>query len=397
MGIDIQVRREPSSVRSPDHIVYGFGAIDELGRYVTARDIDSTLLVTDERLARGGVVDPVVEALEDADVAVGVFDGVVPEPPLSVPRDAADELRRGGQDLVVGCGGGSTLDTAKLAAVLATHDVSIRDVLGMGNVPGAGVPVALLPTTAGTGSEVTHIGVFSDPDEGGVKRVVYADPLFAELAILDPILTTSLPPNVAAATGLDALTHAIEAYVTLLRTPYTDMLARRAIELIGANLRAAVHQGARNDRARYEMLFAAMLAGQAFVNSGLGAVHALTYPLSVEYKLGHGEANAMLLPHVMRYNVPAEQERFAEIARLLGVAEVDARSPEARALAAVEAVTDLIADVGIEPSIGHLGEMEPEDLERYAEITFEYSKHNIDRNPRHLEREDVVEIFRMAR
>lgn len=378
------------NVQSPDRIAYGLGSTAELIDFAAERDLHSTLVISDEDIVDVGVTDPVVAALEEAGVSVDFFTGVKPEPKLSMVEDAIEVLREGDHDFVVGAGGGSVLDTAKLSSALADYDVPTTETLGMGNVPGTGRPVVLVPTTAGTGSEVTHIGVFSD-DEGD-KRVVYDDSLFADLALVDPELTRSLPKPVAAATGLDALTHAVESYVSTLRTPYSDILAKEAIKLVGSNLRSAVLQG--GDDARYSMSLAATVAGQAFVNSGLGAVHALTYPLGTEYGVGHGRANAMLLPHVMNYNVPAESERFADIADLLG-ADANGSTLD-RAYASVDAVTELTEDVGIPTYISHLGDIDEAELETFADVAFEYSQHNIDRNPRNLDRDDVIQIYRNA-
>ncbi|MFC6734220.1 MULTISPECIES: iron-containing alcohol dehydrogenase [unclassified Haladaptatus] len=387
---------ETYSIHSPAAIRYGVGATEELVEFATTEEVERALVVTDEDIVAAGVVEPVVTALERADVTVSTYDGVKPEPKLSMVEDVVSVLAEDDFDLVLGVGGGSSMDTAKVAAALAVHDVPIRSVVGMGNVPGKGLPLVLLPTTAGTGSEVTHIGVFSDAQDGGNKVVVYSEHLFADLAIVDPALTESLPKPVAAATGMDALTHAIEAYVTMLRTPYSDGLARQAIELLGNNLRAAVHQGPNNDEARYNVSFAATIAGQAFVNSGLGAVHALTYPLGIEYGIGHGLANAVLLPHVMAYNLPAEPERYAEIARLLGEERESGDTTLDMAKKSVDAVFALNEDIGIPTQIRDLGEIDREEFTDFADTCFEYSKHNIDRNPRSLTREDVVEIFENA-
>ena len=401
MSNGLFARTDPHTVQGPKRITYGLGSADELSSFVNRHTpsnndtLERVLVVTDGDLVEVGVTDIVVDTLSAAGVDVEIFDGVAPEPTLTMAEDAAAVLRDRGAEAVVGVGGGSVLDTAKFASVLAAYETPTREMLGMGNVPGPGKPTALLPTTAGTGSEVTHIGVFTDPEDGGTKRVVYSEHLFVDLAIIDPELTRSLPKRVAAATGLDALTHAVESYVTVLRTPYSDMLAERAIELIADNLRGAVHQGEHNDRARYNMSLAATMAGQAFVNSGLGAVHALTYPLSIRHGVGHGEANAMLLPHVMAYNVPAEPDRFADVAHLLGVGP-DGSTVE-RAYAGVNAVFELIDDVGIPTSIGHLGELGDEELETFVDIAFEYSQHNIDRNPRSLDRADVKRIYENAR
>jgi alcohol dehydrogenase len=387
---------DTSSVGSPAEVRYGFGAVEGLTGFADERDAGRAVIVTDSDIVAAGVVDPAVAALEAAGVEVAVFDGVKPEPKLATAEAAADAVRAAEADLVVGLGGGSSMDSSKLASVLAARDVPIREMVGMGNVPGEGLPLALVPTTAGTGSEVTHIGVFADQNDGDNKVVIYDSHLFADLSLVDPALTESLPAGVAAATGMDALTHAVEAYVSLLRTPYTDVLARDAVERIGEFLRPMVHQGADNDRARYEMGFAAMTAGQAFVNSGLGAVHALTYPLGVECGLGHGLANAVLLPHVMEYNVPAEPERFAELARLLGEEPAPGESTLELAYRSVDAVKRLNEDVGIPNRVREVGDVDPDEFPHFAEICFEFSEHNIERNPRAMDREDVVGVFETA-
>jgi alcohol dehydrogenase len=385
-----------NDIKSPDEIRYGMGAADGLTEYATEEGVETALVVTDEHVLGAGAADPVLDALEAADVEVAVYDGVKPEPKLELAEAAAAEVDRVDADVVLGVGGGSSMDTAKFASVIAEHDVPTREMIGMGNVPGPGRPTVLLPTTAGTGSEVTHIGVFADKQDGNNKKVVYSDHMFADLALVDPELTRTMPAGVAAATGQDALTHAIECYVSTLRTPFTDGLARHAIELIGDSLRPAVHQGRHNDEARYRMSLAATTAGQAFVNSGLGAVHALTYPLGIECGIGHGLANAVLLPHVMRYNVPAEPDRFAEIAGLLGVPEREDESTIERAYRSVEAVEALNEDVGIPNRIGELGGVDDSEFGTFADIALEHSKHNIDRNPRSMDRDDIIELFESA-
>ncbi|MFD1633626.1 iron-containing alcohol dehydrogenase [Haloplanus ruber] len=382
------------AIRSPAHVEYGSGAIDALEPFAADRDADSALLVTDEHLSTAGVVDDPRARLEAAGVDVTVYDGVAPEPKLSMVEAAAELVAD--HDVVVGVGGGSSMDTAKFAAALAAADRPVRELLGMDNVSTPTKPLALVPTTAGTGSEVTHIGVFADERAGGVKKVVFSPRLFADLATVDPDLTATLPPGVAAATGLDALTHAIESYVTLLRTPYTDTLALRAVELVGENLRAAVTQGAANEAARANMSLAATLAGQAFVNSGLGAVHALTYPLGMECDLGHGLANGVLLPHVMRYNLPAEVDRFADLAAALGATRRPGESDRAFAARSVEAVFDLLADVDVPTNIAAFGDFDRETFAEFADVAFEHSAHNIERNPRTMDRADVIDVFQAA-
>jgi alcohol dehydrogenase class IV len=383
------------TVRSPARVEYGAGATAALEAFVREHDAQSVLVVTDSNLTATGVVDAPVDRLEAAGASVSVYDGVAPEPKLSMVEAAADRVVD--HDAVVGVGGGSSMDTAKLAAALAVADCPVRALLGTDNVPAATGPLALVPTTTGTGSEVTHIGVFGDERADGAKRVAFSPRLFADLAAVDPELTRTLPPGVAAATGLDALTHAVESYVTLRRTPYTDTLARRAVELVADNLRPAVTQGPANDAARARMSLAATLAGQANPNSGLGAVHALTYPLGMACDLGHGLANGVLLPHVMAYNLPAETERFADLATLLGVERRPGESDGDVAERGVAAVFDLLEDVDVPTSIAGFDDFDRADFERFADVAFEHSEHNIERNPRRMDRADVVGVFEAAR
>ncbi|MFW6385134.1 MAG: iron-containing alcohol dehydrogenase [Halodesulfurarchaeum sp.] len=380
---------EPFRVQSPEVLEYGFGAIDSLADFADDLDAETALIVTDANLVEVGVIDEPRSKLESVGFEVDVFDSIQAEPTLGNAADAADTVAAGDYDLVVGVGGGSSLDTAKIGAALADLDRTPWDVLGMGNIETRERPLALVPTTAGTGSEATHIGVFADERDGGDKKVIYSDPLYADFSAVDPALTETMPPSVAAATGMDALTHAVEAYVSTKRTPYTDMLARSAIERVATALRPAVHQGTENDWARYQMSLAATLAGQAFVNSGLGAVHALTYPLGKEYHLGHGLTNALLLPYVMAYNVPADRERFRDMARWLQPEKEEVTDP----MESVEAVFSLLEDVEIPTDISGYGDLDRDDFERFADIAMEKSAHNVERNPRFLDKDGIVEIF----
>lgn len=384
------------AIQSPERIHVGPGVVSELSEFVATEDISRALIVTDRGVREAGVLEPVQAALTASDVSFSIYDGVEPEPKLRMAAEAADRITTEETPLVVGVGGGSSLDVAKFASVLAAHDTPIRDLLGMQNVRGPGGPVALVPTTAGTGSEVTHIGVFADEQDDGAKKVVYSPHLFSDISLIDPTLTATLPAAVAAETGMDALTHAIEAYVTRLRNPYTDLLAQGAIELIGENLRDAVHNGPTNEGARHAMSLAAMLGGKAFVNSGLGAVHALTYPLGMQCDLGHGRANAILLPYVMAYNVPSEPKRFADIARWLGVEPKSKESESDLAQRGVDRIFALLDDVDIPTTIDQFAELGQDDFESFADIALEHSAHNLDRNPRPMDRSDIITVFEAA-
>jgi len=223
---------------------------------------------------------------------------------------------------------------------------------------------------------------------------MYSRHLLADLAVVDPELTVGLPPRLTAATGLDALTHAIEGYLSIYRNPLSDMCAERAIRLIGAHLRTAVLKGRHSPGARYHMSLAATVAGLSFVNSSVGAVHALSLPFGARYKVGHGESNAVLLPHVMRYCAPADPARYADIARWLGV-PAEGRSLRDLALAAADAVEALVRDCGIEPRLSVYG-VKREDFPAFVDAVFQVQAHNLERNVRDLSREDLLRIYEAA-
>lgn len=270
-------------------------------------------LVTDGGIVNSGLLGPVRESFEAAGMPLSVFSDVVADPPESVVEQAL--AAAGGCDGVIGFGGGSAMDTAKLVALLRTGEQTLQQVYGVGNARGQRLPLIQVPTTAGTGSEVTPIAIVTTGET--TKQGVVAPQLLPDLAILDAHLTLGLPPAVTAATGIDAMVHAIEAYTSKVRkNPYSDMLAREALRLLSANLETAVHDG-QQVQARSDMLLGAMLAGQAFANAPVAAVHALAYPLGGIYHIPHGLSNSLVLPHVMRFNLPAAREAYAELAPII--------------------------------------------------------------------------------
>jgi alcohol dehydrogenase len=368
--------------------------IDALESFGREQEAERAIIVTDEALVDAGIVEPAVTALADAGVSSEIYNGVVTEPKIRTVEEVMDTIRVENYDIVVGVGGGSCLDTAKVASVVVERDLTIRDVIGIDQVPEHGLPLVLAPTTAGTGSEVTDGAVLTDTDDGGIKKVIVSDHLLADLALVDPDLTETLPPAVAASTGADALTHAVEAFVTTSRSPVTDGLCRTAIETIGNAFVDAVHEG--TEAARYDMSVAAAEAGLGFSNAGLGAVHALTYPIGIEYGTGHGFANAILLPYVMAYNIPAEPARFAEISRLLGRTQDPGQSTRDFAYESVDAVVELLDAVDLPASLQSVGNVDPGQFSEFADIALEYSSHNIERNPRELHNQDIVTVFEYA-
>jgi alcohol dehydrogenase len=366
--------------------------LQDLGDQVKGLGVSKVAIVTDKGIVRAGLLERLEGVLRDAGLETEVFDEVEQEPSVATVQRASDALREAGPDGVIGFGGGSCLDAAKAAAVGVVHDVPVEEYLGMDRVPGPGLPTVLIPTTAGTSSEITQVSVLVDAS--GNKRVMYSGHLLADLALVDPELTVGLPPRQTAGTGLDTLVHAIEGYVSIRRNPVSDAMCERAVRLISANLRTAVLKGGHSPEARYNMSLAATVAGFGFANSSVGAVHAVSLPFGDRYKVPHGEANAVVLPHVMRYCAPADLARYADVARWLGIQD-GGLSLEELALAGVDAAERLVRDCGFEPRLSAYG-AKKEDFPGFVETVFEVQAHNVERNPRDLSRDDVMRIYEMA-
>ncbi len=293
------------------HVEWGaaarLGAL--LGQWFPARRL---LLVTDKGLHKAGVLEPARASLAAAGFSVTVFDDVVADPPEAVLLDCVSRGREAGADIVLGLGGGSSMDVAKLAAVMLASEQELSALYGIGRVQGARLPLVQVPTTAGTGSEVTNITILTTPDDS--KMGVVADQLYADRVLLDAELTTGLPALHTAATGIDAMVHAIEAYTSRhKKNPLSDAAAREALRLLSSSLVAACRDG-RDRAARESMLLGAMLAGQAFANAPVAAVHALAYPLGGRYHIPHGLSNALMLQPVLEFNMQAAEALYAELA-----------------------------------------------------------------------------------
>ena len=294
-------------------IVFGSGSIVRLGEIAAARLGRRVAVVTDAGLVRAGLVAPALRILEEAGITADVFDRVVADPPEDVVLAAVAQAREFGADAVIGFGGGSSIDVAKLVALLATGNESLADIYGVGLAKGPRLPLLAVPTTAGTGSEVTPISIVTTGAHE--KKGVVSPLIIPDVALLDPDLTLGLPPHVTAATGIDAMVHAIEAYTSLSpnNNPVSRALAKEALRLLGTNIERAVHHGHDRD-ARGAMLLGSMLAGQAFANSPVAAVHALAYPIGGHFGVPHGLSNALVLPHVLRFNASACESLYAELA-----------------------------------------------------------------------------------
>jgi alcohol dehydrogenase class IV len=392
---------------SAGQIIFGRNAVLQLGEIVEQLGVKRVLIVTDANLVKNGLVGRVRSPLTERGVTVDVFNGGEAEPSLRAAQACIDQGQRFRPDAVLGLGGGSNMDLAKITATVLTHGGSPRDYVGEFKIPGAILPLICLPTTAGTGSEVSAASVLTDTDNK-IKVGVLSNYLRPRVAIVDPLLTASCPPKVTADSGIDALTHAIEAYTAVDNTdfpippgeksvyqgrhPLTDALATKAISLIGANLRRAVRNGD-NLEARKGMALAATLAGLAFSNVGVAAVHALEYPVGGATHCSHGAGNGLLLPFVMRFNLPVRQAEFATIARLLGEDVTGLDDPIA-AERAIQAVEQLRADIGIPLRLRDLG-VRKDQLRPFAEKAFAI-KRILRVNPRPVTVEDLEGILQAA-
>lgn len=376
---------------SPHKIVFGTGTAAAAGTEAKSLGASKVLIVTDPGVVKAGLLPSITGPLEAAKLPYAVYDKIEAEPPLRCVDEAAALLRAERCDLVLGVGGGSSLDVAKGVSIVAGNGGRILDHVGMDMVQKPGAPKILMPTTAGTGAEITRALVVTDEAEN-TKKVVYSFYCLPEVAIVDPALTYSMPPSVTADSGMDALVHAIETYVSVHATPFSDILAEKAIAWIGRYLPIAWCKGA-NQEARYFMSLAATVSGMAFASGGLGAVHGLSYVLGTRYHMPHGRSNAIMLPHVMRYNLSGALEKYAAIAALLGR---PARSGDLNAAAAlaVDAVEDLLKTMQISCRLRDYGIAEKE-LPYLVEGGLKQAR-LFSFNPRDLAEADVRAVYQAA-
>ena len=370
-------------------IHHGPGALSHLEEEIGRLGGERPALVTDPGLVNAGIVDQVIESVK---TRLFCFQDVQPEPPIGLVDRCADFLKDNQCDLVIGLGGGSSLDTAKMAAAMMGNVGRATDYWGAGRIPKPGLDVIAIPTTAGTGSEVTPAAVFVDPSDKA-KKGIRSDFFLPEAAILDPVLTIGLPQPLTASTGMDALTHAIESYTSPRATVLSDLVAEKAIAMIGSNLPGAYANGAALS-ARDGMLLASLLAGMAIAAAGVGAVHALAHVLGGRHGIGHGVANALFLPHVMEFNRVGCRAQYARVAALLGE-KVEGLSLDDASMKAVEAVRTLSQAVGVPQRLRDLSI--PEDsLDAVAKGCIETQARILTSNPRVMSLEEAKEILRRA-
>lgn len=371
-------------------LIVGPGSSRKVGEELRALGGTKALLSTDRGVREAGVLAGVLESLDTSHIRYTIYDGVEPNPSIRCVEEAAAKFRAEGCDCLLGVGGGSSMDTAKLVgAVTANPAVDIREMEGRGKIVNPIPPLVAIPTTCGTGSEVTISAVATDL-ERHYKMGIGSPMLFPRVALIDGALLTSLPGPIVASTGLDALCHATESYVNLVNNPISDALDLQAISMISRWLRPAVANA--NLEAVSNMLLAATMAGMGFANTRLTIVHAMSHPVSGYYGVPHGVANAVLLPLVMEFNLMGNSRRFADVARAMGEDTQGLRETEAARLA-VKAVRGLSNDVGIPESFKPFGVTE-EHLDAMIEDTFKSG--NIPLNPVRVSREAVREIYLRA-
>jgi alcohol dehydrogenase class IV len=370
---------------TPSQLLFGEGCSADVGKWVKDLGGSKVLLVSDGGLAKAGLVDKVKNDISAEGLDVFVYDKVMENPTEDNVNEGRDLIQREGLDIVVALGGGSPMDAAKAMAILSAHEGSIVEYeLGLKPFVGKGPPVIAIPTTAGTGSEATMGSVITDQNTHRKFDVV--TPLMApSLSLVDPLLTQSLPASLTGATGMDALTHSVEGYTATLASPLTDALHLKAIELLGNYLLRAYKDGS-DQEARNNVMMASMIAGIGFPNSGLGSVHGLTLPLGGHYGIPHGIANAIMLPHVMRFNLESCPQKFADIAKVL---DADDDTPEA----SVEAVKKLRRELQI-PLLRSYN-IERKDLAILAKDALGRNS-NCVTNPRTMSEQDAIDVYLMA-
>ena len=369
---------EPGASRKIDELVAGYGA-------------RRVMLVTDKGVRGAGLTEGAETSLAAAGIDVTVFEDVVADPPSHVVESAVAACQSNKTELVLSIGGGSALDTAKLVAYLARTPDRLDDIYGVGLAKGQRLPLLLAPTTAGTGSEVTPIAIVTTPTTE--KKGVVSPVLIPDWAILDAELTLGLPSAVTAATGIDAMVHAIEAYTSKhKKNPMSDQLARQALTLLSANVRRVCENGS-DLEARSQMLLGSMLAGMAFANAPVAAVHALAYPIGAIFHVPHGLSNALVLTQVLRFNLPEAEALYAELAPIVDP-RTEGLSAAQKARLFVDAMAAICRDCKVPPSLVDVG-ITAGDLNRLAGDAMKQTRLLVN-NPRELRFEDALAIYTEA-
>jgi len=370
---------------STSRIVFGPGSLEQLPRQIGPQA--KPLIVTDKGVVQAGLLEKATKILDKAGLGFAVFDSTLPDPPLEMIEAAASLYQDQGCGALIGLGGGSSIDTAKAVGVRVSNSGTLEE-YASGKPLESKLPALIaVPTTAGTGSEATPVTVISDTEKK-VKMLLWNAKILPQGAILDPLLLAGLPPRLAAETGADALSHAIEAFVSLNSQPFSDALALEAVRLVARHLRPMVGDPA-NVEAAGHMLAAACLGGMAFSAAGLGLVHALAHPLGAHYHVSHGKACALYLPLVMEFNSIACLDKMADLAEAMGE-DVHGLAPQRAAELAVHAVTSLFDQIGVPATYDELGidfELRPEMVEEVLSVPTHQT------NPRRSDAGQIKALF----
>ena len=369
---------------------FGRGAVNALTEEVTRRGYRKALIVTDKTLVQCGVVDNVTSRLDQVGLKWEIFSGVIPNPTIAVVQEGLRFFKQSGADYLIAIGGGSPQDTCKAIGIISKNPEfeDVRSLEGLSPTRHPSVPVLAIPTTAGTAAEVTINYVITDEEKR--RKFVCVDPHdIPQVAFIDADMMDGMPPALKAATGVDALTHAIEGYITRAAWALTDALHIKAIEIIAGALRGSV---AGDEDSGEAMALGQYVAGMGFSNVGLGLVHGMAHPLGAFYNTPHGVANAILLPHVMRFNAAYTGKKFCDIARAMGI-KVENLSLEAARNAAIDAVFALNRDVGIPPHLRDVG-VQKEDIPALAQAAFDDICTG--GNPREASLADIIELYHTA-
>jgi alcohol dehydrogenase class IV len=379
------------SLRSPHLILAGFGASDRLGQEAMNIGAKKALVVTDKGVTSSGIGKNIRDYLEKNAVRVETFEEVMSDPDIANAEACIEAAKKDRYDLIIGVGGGSSMDIASIASVMMTNAGTVHDYFGINLVKNPGIPTILIPTTAGTGAEVTPNAILTDTKER-LKKAVVSPYILPRVAIIDPLLHLSMPPSITSSSGIDALTHAIESYTSNNATILTDLFAREGMIMIGRSLRTAVANG--NDReVRYNMAIGSLYAGISLANAGVTAVHALAYPLGGQFNVPHGIANGLLLPYVMEFNVLGNIPKFAQIAQLLGE-KLDHLSLLDQAYQAAKAVKAIYRDLKIPQSLTEL-KVPKEAIPGMAKAAINVTR-LMGNNPRTMTVQDVERIYEKA-
>ncbi len=373
----------------PQNIIFGKGSLRQLPKTAEKLQKKKALIISGPHLNKIGLVDQCQKVLQEAGIESGAFTETEGNPSTETVEKAVAAFRTSGADFLVAFGGGSPLDVAKAVAVVASYGGTVTEYEGGGKVPGPVVPMIAIPTTAGTGSEATSFSVITDHSRN-YKLTVSSNYLLPSYAILDPELIASVPAGTAAACGVDAMVHALEAYLSLAASPFSDMFAKKALELIGGSLRAYV-ANRKNEAAAEAMMTGSLFAGIAFSHARLGNVHAMSHPVSAYFNIAHGVANAILLPVIVEYNELADQGKYYEIYRCIAKAPVEKKAFVPHMLA--EELKVLNQELGIPSGLSQAGVKEAY-FEAMAEDAMKSG--NIAVNPRATTKTDVIALYKKA-